>query len=116
MPSIKRPVRGPLQVRLPYRPNGVNFQLLESTCGVRSKIYYECGVGIFIARRKHLDSIIHAILRVRAAHSANLTRGHADDVQPQTLVRKPRHVDGLPMSLCRFKPWDRNALRDTAQS
>lgn len=62
MISIVRPLKGPLQIRLPYRPNHANRILLEEACGSRATIKY-IGEGTFNAPRTHLRPIIDTVLQ-----------------------------------------------------
>lgn len=60
MISIVRPLKGPLRIRLPYRPKYANRSLLEQACESHARVKY-IGAGTFTAPRSRLRQILDAI-------------------------------------------------------
>ncbi len=58
MAQIVRPVKGKLQVRLPYRPGGSNYGLLKAICGERTRPEWNRERRCFEVAREHLVKLI----------------------------------------------------------
>lgn len=58
MAQIVRPVRGRVQVRLPYRPHGANYNLLHDICGEQTRPKWRSERGVFEVAREHLGKLI----------------------------------------------------------
>lgn len=58
MAQIVRPVKGKIQVSLPYRPGGENYGFLQAICGERSRPEWNRRGGYFEVARVHLAKLI----------------------------------------------------------
>jgi hypothetical protein len=58
MAQIIRPVRGKVQVRLPYQPHGANYHLLQDVCGEQTRPKWRSELRVFEVAREHLTKLI----------------------------------------------------------
>jgi hypothetical protein len=56
--KIVRPVKGKLQVWLPYRAGGGNYALLKDICGERTRPDWDSERRCFVVARDHLGKLI----------------------------------------------------------
>ncbi len=62
VPSVYRPVKGKLQVRMPFAPGGGNYALLHQLCGQRTRVEYDRGRQAFAVAATHLEEIVDGLL------------------------------------------------------
>lgn len=59
---VFRPVTGPLAVRLPYRPDGGNYDLLKDLCGERTRPRWDRERRVFVVARTHLSFLLDGLV------------------------------------------------------
>ncbi|GAA1431385.1 hypothetical protein GCM10009616_18370 [Microlunatus lacustris] len=59
--SIVRPPAGRLLVRLPFRPGGVNYEILRDACGERTRSEWDAEAKAYRVARTHLLALIDAL-------------------------------------------------------
>ncbi|HAM23833.1 MAG TPA: hypothetical protein DCQ04_16520 [Actinobacteria bacterium] len=62
LPSVYRPVKGRLLVRLPYLPDGGNYALLHEFCGQRTTVSFNNTKQAFEVAAPHLQEIVTGCL------------------------------------------------------
>jgi hypothetical protein len=61
MTQIVRPVKGKLQVTLPYQPAGANYRLLKAICGEHTRPAWNPKRRYFEVAREHLVKLIDVL-------------------------------------------------------
>lgn len=61
MAQIIRPLKGKLQVTLPYRPGGANYGLLKAICGEQTRPEWNRERRHFEVAREHLVKLIDVL-------------------------------------------------------
>lgn len=110
LPSVYRPVKGKLLVRLPYMSGGGNYALLHDFCGDRITVTFNHTKHAFEVATPHLQEIIDGCLDHFG--ELELTTEH---YAQQTCVEKCwmanlQHCLELRLRLRRPQPWDEDAF------
>lgn len=58
MATVYRPVSGPIQVRLKYRPGGANYGILKDVCGDLTRPQWNDGHKCFDVARDHMSKLV----------------------------------------------------------
>jgi hypothetical protein len=81
MAQIIRPVRGKVQVRLPYQPHGANYHLLQDICGEQTRPKWRSELRVFEVAREHLTKLIDRLsAAIGEPVEVVLPRGHPNEV------------------------------------
>lgn len=57
MATVYRPVSGPIEVRLRYRPAGGNYGILKDVCGDLTRPQWDDGRKCFLVARNHMSRL-----------------------------------------------------------
>lgn len=58
MATVYRPVSGPIQVRLKYRPGGANYGILKDVCGDLTRPQWNAGHKCYDVARDHMSKLV----------------------------------------------------------